>query len=85
MTVTISVDEEICMWSKFCGFLAPYMSGGTKLSLKMLFLRDYGLFSSSFVVMSVEGKNPGLLLFVMMIVLEKESSPWCHQALPRKV
>lgn len=40
MTVTISVDEAVCVWSKFCGFLTPYRSaGGTKLSLKMLILR----------------------------------------------
>lgn len=86
ITVIISVAEAVCMWSKCCGFLTPYMSaGGTKLFLKMLFLRDYCLFSSSFVVMTVEGKNTGKLLFEMMMFLEKELPTWSHQALPRKV
>lgn len=85
MSVTISVDGAVCMWSKYCGFLTPYMSaGGTKLSLKMLFLRDYYLFSSSFVVMTVEGKNTGNLIFEMMMVLEEELPTWSHQALPKK-
>lgn len=59
-------------------------AGGTKLPLKMLFLRDYYLFSSSFVVMTVEGKNIGKLIFEMMMVLEKELPTWSHQALPKK-
>lgn len=50
----------------------------------MLFLRDYYLFSSSFVVMTVEGKNIGKLVFEMMMVLEKELPTWSHQALPKK-
>lgn len=59
-------------------------AGGTKLPLKMLFLRDYYLFSSSFVVMTVEGKNIGKLIFEMMMVLEKELPIWSHQALPKR-
>lgn len=86
MTVTICVGEAVLyvvwiLWSSYTlhGQLEEqsYRWGH--------YFCDYHLFSSSFVVMIGEEKNPSKLLFETMMVLEKELPTQSHQALRRNV
>lgn len=84
MTVTLSVGEAVLYVVRILWFSYALRGQWQEQSyLWRHYFCDYHLFSSSFVVMIVEGRNPSKLLFETMMVWEKELPTQSHRALPK--